>query len=327
LRAVSNAIQRDGVQYRVALVNFGQVGAPVFPNVMAAFPAGILTNITTIDPNIQESYSHQAGLEVERQLGKATSLSVGYNHLRGEKLIMSRNINVPTNLALPNGARPDPSVANNGQFQSIGDAWYDGMTVAYKQRAGNWATVRISYTFSKALDTAGNFFFSTPQDNFNIAGEKGRSDNDQRHRLAVSGTLSSPSGAAQRWRDHLWHGWLLSYFYNHTSALPFNILTGTDTNKDTNNNDRPAGVGRNAGVGFDYDSLDMRIERTFRIDDRWHVAAMVDAFNLLNHTNYQLPNSVFGTNPFPGTPTNPAFGQPTAAGDPRQIQLGLKVTF
>jgi hypothetical protein len=327
LRAVSNAIQRDGVNYRVALVNFGQAGAPVFPNVLPAYPTGVLTAITTIDPNIQESYSHQAGIEIERQVGKATSLSVGYNHLHGEKLIMSRNVNVPTNLVLPNGGRPDPNFGNNSQFQSIGDAWYDAMTVSFKQSASHWATVRLSYTFSKALDTAGNFFFSSPQDNFNIAGEKGRSDNDQRHRLAVSGTLSSPTGKAQRVRDHLWHGWLVSYFYTHTSALPFNILTGTDTNKDTNNNDRPAGVARNAGEAFGFDSLDMRLERTFRINERWRIAAMADGFNLLNHANFQLPNNVFGTGAYPGTPTNPALGQPTAAADPRQIQLGLKVTF
>jgi outer membrane receptor protein involved in Fe transport len=327
LRAISNAIQRDGVNYRVAVLNLGQPGAPNFPNVLPAYPTGVLTAITSIDPNIQESYSQQGGLEVERQLGKGASLSVGYNHLRGEKLLMLRNLNVPTNLALPNGGRPDPTIGNNGQFQSIGDAWYDGMTVAYKQHAGNWASVRVSYTYSKALDTAGNFFFSTPQDNFNIAAEKGRSDNDQRHRLAVSGTLTSPTAVAQKLRDHLLHGWQLSYFYQHASALPFNILTGTDTNKDTNNNDRPAGVARNAGHAFGFDSLDLRLERSFRLDDRWRIAAMVDGFNILNHTNFQLPNNVFGTGPHPGTPSNPFFAQPTAAADPRQIQLGLKVTF
>lgn len=327
LRALSNAIQRDGVQYRVAVMNFGQIGAPVFPNILPAYPSGVLTAITTIDPHIQESYSEQGGLEVERQFGKSASLSVGYNHLRGEKLLMSRNINVPTNLALPNGGRPDPTIGNNGQFQSIGDAWYDGMTVAFKQQAGKWATMRVSYTYSEALDTAGNFFFSTPQDNFNIAGEKGRSDNDQRHRIAVSGTFTSPTGAAQRARDHILHGWQLSYFYQHASALPFNILTGTDTNKDTNNNDRPAGVARNAGVAFPFDSLDLRLERSFRMGDRWRVAAMVDGFNVLNHTNFQLPNNVFGTGPYPGSPSNPLFGQPTASADPRQVQLGLKVTF
>jgi hypothetical protein len=201
------------------------------------------------------------------------------------------------------------------------------MTVAYKQQAGKWATLRVSYTYAKALDTAGNFFFSTPQDNFNIAAEKGRSDNDQRHRLAVSGTLMSPDGASQHLRDHLWHGWQLSYFYQHASALPFNILTGADTNKDTNTNDRPAGVARNAGVAYPFDSLDVRLERTFRFGDRWRLAAMVDGFNILNHTNFQLPNNVFGTGPYPGVPANPLFGQPTSAADPRQVQLGLKVTF
>jgi hypothetical protein len=327
LRAVSNALQRDGVTYKVALLNFGQSGAPVFPNVLSAFPAGVLTNITTIDPQIQRSYSHQAGLEIERQFWNTASLSVGYNHLRGEKLIMSRNLNVPTNFGLPNLGRPNPLYANNGQFQSIGDSWYDGMTVSFNQRATKWASVRVSYTLSKALDTAGNFFFSTPQDNFNIAAEKGRSDNDQRHRLSISGTLNSPIGAAENWRDHLLHGWMLSYFYNYSSALPFNILTGTDSNKDTNNNDRPAGVGRNAVEGFDFQSLDLRVARSFALAERCRLEATADLFNVLNHRNNMIPNGVFGTNPYPFGPAASGFGAPTAVGDPRQVQLGLKVSF
>jgi TonB dependent receptor len=327
LRAVSNALQRDGVNYSVALLNFGQPSAPVFPNVLSAFPAGLLANITTIDPQIYESYSHQAGIEVERQLWNTASLSVGYNHLRGENLIMSRNINVPTNFALPNLGRPNPAFGNNGQFQSIGDSWYDGMIVSFNQRATRWASLRVSYTLSKTLDTSGNFFFSTPQDNFNIAAEKGRSDNDQRHRLSVSGTLNSSTATAQDWQGHLLHGWMLSYFYNYSSALPFNILTGTDSNKDTNNNDRPAGVGRNTGEGFDFQSLDLRVGRNFALTERWRLEATADLFNVLNHRNNMIPNGVFGTNPYPIGPAASGFGLPTAVGDPRQVQLGLKVSF
>jgi len=50
---------------------------------------------------------------------------------------------------------------------------------------------------------------------------------------------------------------------------------------------------------------------------------MVDGFNVLNHRNNQLPNNIFGTGPTPRL----TFGQPTAAGDPRQVQLGLRLSF
>ena len=325
LRAVSNALQRDGVKYKVALVTPSTPGAPVFPNVLSGFPSGILTNITTIDPHIENGYSQQASLQIDRALTAKLSVSAGYEHLRGMHLIMSRNINVPTttNSAVFNLGRPNPNFGNNGQFQSIGDSWYDGMSLSLNQRATNWASFRVSYTLSKSLDTSGNFFFSSPQDNFNIAAEKGRSDNDQRHRLTFSGTLNSARHSSSPWKDALSNGWLFSYIYSYTSALPFNVQTGNDRNGDTNANDRPLGVGRNTGEGFPFQSLDLRLSRSFPLTEQWKLEAMVDGFNVLNHRNNQLPNNVFGTGILPRA----TFGQPTAAGDPRQVQLGLRLSF
>jgi Carboxypeptidase regulatory-like domain len=325
LRALANALQRDGIQYSVALVTPATAGAPLFPNTLAAFPAGLLTNITTIDPLIENSYSQQASLQIERSITSKLALSVGYEHLRGRHLIMSRNINVPTttNPAVFNLGRPDPTVANNGQFQSIGDSWYDGLTLSVNQRASTWGSFRLSYTYSKALDTSGNFFFSSPQDNFNILADKGLSDNDQRHRISFSGTLNSRARGADSFVGSLSRGWVFAYIYTYTSTLPFNILAGADLNGDTNPNDRPPGVGRNTGVGFGFSSLDLRLSRRFPIGDRWGVEAMAEAFNILNQRNDMLPNNVFGTGSVPRS----TFGQPTAVGDPRQIQLGLRVNF
>ena len=75
LRATSNALQRDGSKYKVALLAFGQPGAPVFPQRLDAFPDGQFVNISTIDPYIQNSYAHQASFEIERQLGRGTTVS------------------------------------------------------------------------------------------------------------------------------------------------------------------------------------------------------------------------------------------------------------
>ncbi len=327
LRAVANALQRDGFQYRVALLSPTAAGAPVFPNVLADFPAGSLTGVTTMGPHIRSSYSQQANLQIERELFAGMSANLGYTHLRGTGLIMSRNVNVPTtrDTNVFNLGRPDPTIANNSQFQSIGDSWYDGMAFSLSRRPGKFGSVRVSYTYSKALDTSGNFFFSTPQDNFNIAGERGRSDNDQRHRLAVSGSIDSGRGGSG-WLAVLERGWSLSYVYAYTSALPFNIQTGSDINGDTNSNDRPAGVGRNTGEGFDFHSLDLRLARSLRLGERVQLAPSVDAFNVLNHRNNLAPNNVFGNGVYPGSP-RPGFGSPTAVTDPRQVQLGLRLEF
>jgi outer membrane receptor protein involved in Fe transport len=315
LRAVSNALQRNGITYRVVQVTPATAGAPIFPNVLPTFPQTVLTNITSIDPGIESSSSLQATLQYEQQLGAATAASIGYEHLRGRGIIMQRNVNVPTTTdpTVPNLGRPNPSHANDSQYQSIGDSWYDGLTVAIARHPSAWGTYRLSYTFSKGLDTSGNFFFSQPQDAGNIAAERGRSDNDQRHRLAISGTLSAPPSASR-----LLGGWHFSYIYTYTSALPFNIQLPNDRNGDTNFNDRPVGVGRNAGQGFDFRSLDLRLSRTFPLRTGIFLEAMLEGFNVLDRANDQVPNNSFGS---------PTFGKPTAVNDPRQVQVGVRVAW
>lgn len=329
LRATSNALQRDGTKYKVAQFSFGQTGAPVFPSVATAFPAGFLPAITTIDPDIDNAYTQQASLQIERELTARTSLSVGYLHTRGLHLILSRNVNVPTLTAaqaaaqgVPNLGRPNPNFANMSRNESSGDSYYNGLTVSLNRRFTRWVGARLSYTFSKALDNTGNAFFFTPQDNFNLRDDRGRSDNDQRHVLAVSGTLAAPNGGDALWRRAV-EGFQLSWIYRYGSALPFNIVMGSDRNNDTNVNDRPVGVGRNAGQGFDFASFDLRLSRCIRFTERYGLEVIAEGFNLFNRANFQLPNNTFGT----GTTPLPTFGRPTGAADPRQIQFGLKSTF
>ena len=327
LRATSNALQRDGSKYLVVQLAPSQPGAPVFPNVLSLQPSTLPTkpNITRIDPNIEVSYSHQANVQIERELPWSSVLSVGYLHVRAKHLILSRNINVPTvppSAGIPNLGRPDPNWGNISRFESSGNSAYDGMVVSFNQRASRWSTVRVSYTLSKTIDDAGNFFFSTVQDNFDIRGDRGLSDNDQRHRLVVSGTLDGPqdktSGAGPWLR-----GFQFGYIFTYASRLPFNVLLGTDRNFDSNNNDRPVGVGRNTGRGFDYASLDLRVSRRFKFNERVDLQLLVEGFNVLNRANFGVPNNTFGS----GVNPLPTFNKPTSAFDPRQFQFGMKVSF
>jgi hypothetical protein len=326
LRATSNALQRDGTRYRVASFAFGEPGAPVFPNVAAAFPANFLPSITTIDPIIKNAYTQQAGLQIERELTSNTSLSAGYIYTRGLHLILSRNINVPrfpVSAGVPNQGRPNPSFGNISRYESSGDSYYHGLLVSLNRRFKRWIGGRVSYTLSKAIDNTGNAFFFTPQNNFNLRDERGRSDNDQRHVLAVSGTLAAPeTGGDGMWRRII-AGFQLSPIFRYGSALPFNIVRGDDLNFDGNTNDRPTGVGRNTGEGFDFASLDIRLSRRIRFAEHAGLEVIAEAFNLFNRANFQLPNGTIGTGATPSS----RFGQPNGAADPRQIQFGLRLSF
>lgn len=332
LRATSNALQRDGSKYVVIQLAPTDAGAPVFPAVLPALPAHLPTrpNITRIDPEIENSYTMQASLQVERELLGGASLSVGYMHLRGLHLLLSRNVNSPTltvtqsrQLGIPNLGRPDPHWGNISRFESSGDSYYDGLLVSFKKRIAPSSELRLSYTLSKAIDTAGNFFFSTPQDNSNLRDERGLSDNDQRHRLVLSGTLAATDAPGSSFFRRSLAAFQLGYIFTYASRLPFNVLTGGDRNADTNFNDRPAGLGRNTGRGFDTATLDLRLSHRHHFGERVGLEASVEAFNVFNRANYQVPNNVFGT----GLTPLPNFGQPLAASDPRQVQLGLRFIF
>jgi Carboxypeptidase regulatory-like domain/TonB dependent receptor len=328
LRATSNALQRDGSKFLVVQLSPAQTGAPVFPNVLAVQPATLPTrpNITRIDPEIETSYSHQANLQIERELPGNAVVSAGYLHLRARHVILSRNVNVPAvpaSAGIPNLGRPDPNWGNISRFESSGNSYYDGMVVSFNKRASRWANVRVSYTLSKTLDDAGNFFFSSVQNNFNIRDDRGLSDNDQRHRLVVSGSLEAPQRDKDSDVQRVLRGFQFGYIFTYGSRLPFNVLLGNDRNFDTNNNDRPAGVGRNTGRGFDFSSLDLRLSRKFRITERVDLQLLAEGFNVLNRANFGVPNNTLGS----GATPLPAFGQPTAAFDPRQFQFGMRLSF
>ena len=104
LRAVANALFSAGNttdvtqlrQPQVSGILPTQAGAPVFPNILPdRLPSTALVSITTMDKDLQNAYSKQANIEVERALGGSRTVSVGYQYFRGENLLMSINQNVP----------------------------------------------------------------------------------------------------------------------------------------------------------------------------------------------------------------------------------------
>lgn len=326
LRALANALLssanttqvNSASQISVSLAP-AQAGAPLFPGIMPAgsIPSGVLANFTTMQRDLQNAYSTQFNVEVEQRMGGKNVLSVGYQRLRGLHLIASINQNVPACVAagINNGCRPNPNYANNSQYQSAGDSVYNGLHVSFQRRPSRWGAYRISYTYSKAMNDVGEFFFSGPIDPYNIWRDWGRSDDDQRHRVVFHGTLA--------WRGFQWNS-MLQYY----SSLPLNVTTGATTVQGTSA--RPLVNGqfleRNAGTGNDFFGINTRLSREFRITERLRVEAMAEAFNALNHRNNLARNGVWGAGAYPSAPAA-TFGQVTAVQDPRSLQLALRIRF
>ncbi|MBS1799383.1 MAG: TonB-dependent receptor [Acidobacteria bacterium] len=347
LRALSNALQSSSNTTNINASTFvtvnlspTQAGAPTFPNTAASLPSGVLVNFTTMDPHMQNAYSHQASLQVEQQLTNTSSLSISYQHVRGLRLIASINQNTPTCVASGNnnGCRLDSTYGNNKQYRGAADSSYDGLSVSLVQRPSHWGSYRIAYTWSKAIDDVGEFFFSSPINNFNISQDRGRSDDDQRHRVVFSGVVHTSMGSpASAWAK-LRNGFLLSGILQYYSALPFNITTGANSVQGTTM--RPCVpdvlscaqllpgtvIARNSGTGFDSFTLNTRLSRTFHLGEHINLEGIAEAFNALNHRNDLIPNGTFGTGIYPTAPSS-SFGRATAVGDPRQIQLALRLSF
>ena len=226
-----------------------------------------------------------------------------------------------------NGCRPNPNYGNNSQYSPSADAQYDGLQVSFVQRPVRWGSYRISYNFSKTLDDVGEFFFSSPINNYNVWQDWALSDDNQPNRLVFAGTAQTPTGPAKGLWEHLSHDFQLSGTLQYYSAFPFNVTTGSTTIQGTTARPTIGGgyIGRNTGTGFDFFTVNARLSRTFTLE-RWRLEALVEAFNLLNHRNNMIPNTTFGTGAYPENP-RPTFGTPTAVGDPRTLQLGLRITF
>jgi hypothetical protein len=89
----------------------------------------------------------------------------------------------------------------------------------------------------------------------------------------------------------------------------------------------PAGtfgnVSRGSLTGPGLVNVDTSLFKRFSLNERMNVQLRVEAFNILNHTNFFYPNAIV----FQGTNYSKTAGQITAAATSRQLQLALKFIF
>jgi hypothetical protein len=162
----------------------------------------------------------------------------------------------------------------------------------------------VAYTLSSTERDTEDFEF-LPQDQRHYDDERAPASGDARHRFSASTDLDLPAGLR------------VAALAIARSGLPYNITTGSDNNRDVAPTDRPAGVSRNSARGSAAWQLDLRISKFFAIG-RQRMEFLAEAFNVTNHSNWTA---------YDGVVVNETFGRPTSSGDPRQIQVGIRVDF
>lgn len=176
--------------------------------------------------------------------------------------------------------------------------------------------------------------------------ERGASVDDQRNRF-VAAFVGEPKRfqLSQKFLNTLLNNWELSSIVTVGSGRPVNATTAGDANRDGNGyNDRLPGYKRNAFLGPDYFTTDLRITRTVQCTPRAQLQFLAESFNVFNRTNSQVQvaddgfyNSAgqfvaYSANVKQKTyprqfQLNSNFMTATNAYAPRQLQFAVKLTF
>ena len=104
------------------------------------------------------------------------------------------------------------------------------------------------------------------------------------------------------------------------SGRPYSVNTGNDDNLNGNfTDDYLPGKGRNSERAKSYSNVALRLSKVIHIG-KFDVELISEAFNLLNHVNYDAMSYV-------GNANSPNFGEPSIALAPRRIQFGARISF
>lgn len=315
-----------------------------------AAASGALGSISSINPNLKNTYTQQYSFSISRDVGKGILGELSYVGNLGRHLLRQPNINYP-NLSL---VAANPSASSNAfvpylgyssinEFQSDSTSNYNALQAYASKRVGS-ILATASYTWSKALgDSSGEG--DNVEDWQNRHFNYGPTSFDRRHIFSATFVWQLPG---LRQRNALIRGaiggWQLSGVIRAQSGQYYSVTGNTATGTRRANyvggtialaNPTPqrwfntqafaaaptgsfgtSGTGIVEGPGLQ--SYDLSLAKHFAFSERIDLKFQGDFFNAFNIVNFSTLNL---------TSTNSNFGTISAAYPPRNIQLSLKLAF
>lgn len=322
-------LQQNGVTGRIVSrrLNGALLGLPQFP-LNPANPAGsglpLAPDISLLDTSLVNPESTQTTLGVTTKLGDTgLFFDVEGIYVKGRKEIIIRDKNFGGN---SNPVRPSTRFAQVNTYTNEGRSEYKALVFSLNGTLRGGHVVTASFTVGSKKNTNDDFspaLVDYPSDPADIGAEYGRSRGDERYRVVLSGIFKLPAH------------FTLAPIYEYGSGQPWNRRLGYDFNGDGKFSDRAAGVPRFSQDGPRFSQLSLRLTKRVAFNERLGVELIAEAFNLLDTVNDDVNSVQTGeflsgptvANPLLPTVQNPRYGQFAATLPPREIQLGLRLTF
>ncbi len=293
-----------------------------FPTDRRGF-AGVTGSFGQESDSPATQYLQSWNLALEREFGRGNVVEIAYAGSKGTHLQRRYDLNQAGRTQATSTIRPYPAF---GSIQIINDgsnSIYNSGQVTVRRRLSKQLFLRGSYTFAKSIDESSNtggtiaFNFSSAQDSRNLKLERGRSDFDIGHTFAGS-FIWSPN-FTKNWLARDWQlaGTSTIYsgqpftprvatvnFANGEATRPDRIAKGTVENPTVDRwFDRSAFVvvptgsyrfgnsGRNILDGPGAIIINTSLSRRFRFGEKRSFQYRLEAFNLPNHPNFNLPEN------------------------------------
>lgn len=262
-------------------------------------------------------YSLQTSLGYQRVLSQDISVSADLIYSKGYNLLRAKDINpIIAGTSETTLERPDPTRGSVMVVSCKGKSEYKGLYLTFNKRYSNGWSLDASYTLSKSMgdnDSMGGDMriegggitptWSYEPDAWDRA--YGRTFFDARHKLTVSGIVGLPLG------------FQLAGLLFYRSAYPWNAVYANDVNLDGLTPDF-YDYHRNSRSGFDAMYINLRLSKFINLTSSFRTQIFAEAYNLTNRANFGTVYNVFGYS---------QFGKPIDAGDPRLIQLGIRLDW
>jgi len=338
----------------------GGSSAPLFVGAVGNVPCGVNTNP---GPLLGQPWVSAALVSFFRPSGVNPSIAAFLNNpavggagcvVLANQILQAEGLNAGCNPAggLTNCVPFSDMVANFSNGSSV----YHGFTANLRKRFRNHYEFLVSYTYSHSIDDSTDLQSPlAPQDNYDPNADRSSSLFDQRHRFVFSGVYQTGRVSGGSFWSKFASDWTFAPIVEAGAGRPFNIISGSDRNFDFGTTtDRPLAVpagtptnlcgdtpvasqfsptgflqpacflngtivgnlGRNAGVRPSTIFTDIRVARRIPLGERFAVDGILDMFNFINRFNVADVNPLW---------TNA--GQATAAFDPRQLQVAVKLSW
>ncbi len=309
--------------------------------------------------NIQRELPGKLLLEIGYAGNKLSGAWMQYDANQAVPGPGNANSNRPIKTMAVTGTPYTVSLADVARIANLGYSTYNALQVKVERRFVKGINLLGAYGYSKTMALGENQSGGV-QNSRNLNADRAISSQDMTHHAVVSGVFELPfgrnkkfGGSLNRYADAAIGGWSLDPILTLNSGIPVNLsVNGNPSNSGqgslVGNNDRPNVVGDwhlagrtvqrwfntsafvanspytfgNAGRNIlrapGLINIDFAAHKSFQIRDKITAQLRLESFNLTNTPHFGAPNALVG---------NSLFGQITSAGDPRDLQAGLKVVF